>query len=688
MISTSASNAETTLTVQEEQIANPPTYPLPTEYWTRPIEGQNTAWASVASNWLQSPQIFNAYQPDGLAPNSAHVMWTKPYSFGGVVGGSYDNDGVTYYSGSVYESKFNYPIIMNGLLFYTLARGNDGSGGGYACVDLRTGEELWWQNYTSSSGGMMSSVISFGQLLDFEAANQHGVIPNGYLWAVSGGKANVYDSLTGNWLFTLTDVPSGTLVYGANGEITQYVLNTAGKWLALWNSSTVQDFGGGGAFGTVAASWRPVGKTANASTAYSWNSTIPALPAGSTIWQVFPGDLVLGTTSTTTDYTVWAISLKPDSRGALLWTKDYALPSGNITRSRGVVDPVNRVFIMFDKETISYTGYSIDNGNKLWGPTPSENPWNMYGWIRDRSTAYGKLFTAGYSGEVHCYDTKDGSLLWNYNASSGLASPYLNYPLTLEAIADGKIYVGTTEHSSNAPYWKGSQIRCLNATTGEEIWTLASTSSANGAAIADGYYVNLNYYDMQMYCIGKGPTQTTVSAPNLAASSGQSVIIRGTVTDISAGTEQNEQAARFPNGVPVASEVSMKDWMGYVYQQKSLPTNFTGVQVTINVIDSNGNYRTIGTTTTDENGAYSLQWMPDIEGMYKVMASFAGTNGYWPSHSETSFAVDPAAATPTPTAAPVQSTADLYFVPAIAGLFVAIIVVGALMTILLLRKRP
>ncbi|MEM2968548.1 MAG: hypothetical protein QXJ76_04490 [Candidatus Bathyarchaeia archaeon] len=33
------------LTVQEEQLPDPITsYPLPTEYWTRPIEGQNTDW--------------------------------------------------------------------------------------------------------------------------------------------------------------------------------------------------------------------------------------------------------------------------------------------------------------------------------------------------------------------------------------------------------------------------------------------------------------------------------------------------------------------------------------------------------------------------------------------------------------------------------------------------------------------
>ena len=56
-------------------------------------------------------------------------------------------------------------------------------------------------------------------------------------------------------------------------------------------------------------------------------------------------------------------------------------------------------------------------------------------------------------------------------------------------------------------------------------------------------------------------------------------------------------------------------------------------------LDSNGNYRTIGTATTDASGTYSLTWTPDIPGNYTVIATFAGTNGYWPSSAETAFNV-------------------------------------------------
>ena len=109
--------------------------------------------------------------------------------------------------------------------------------------------------------------------------------------------------------------------------------------------------------------------------------------------------------------------------------------------------------------------------------------------------------------------------------------------------------------------------------------------------------------------------------------------------DKSAGTTQTQQAGQFPNGVPVASDASMKGWMEYVYQQQPVPSNFTGVPVTIDVTDSNGNTRNIGTATTDLSGMFTFSWVPDISGDFKVTATFHGTNGYYPSWSETSFAV-------------------------------------------------
>jgi len=231
----------------------------------------------------------------------------------------------------------------------------------------------------------------------------------------------------------------------------------------------------------------------------------------------------------------------------------------------------------------------------------------------------------------------------------------------------------------------------MNATTGEEIWTLTGMGSGmyvgQNDLVADGYFVYLNIYDMQVYSVGKGASKLTVDAPLAAVTQGQSLVVRGTITDIAAGAQQDEQAARFPNGVPCVSDASMQGWMEYVYMQQNKPTDATGVPINLAVIDSNGNYRTIGTAVSDANGFYSMQWTPDITGEYRVIATFAGTNAYYGSSAEPSFAVDNAAATPAPTEEPVQSMADQYLLPGIVAIII-VIAVGFAVTILLLRKRP
>ena len=231
----------------------------------------------------------------------------------------------------------------------------------------------------------------------------------------------------------------------------------------------------------------------------------------------------------------------------------------------------------------------------------------------------------------------------------------------------------------------------MNSTTGEEIWQLSGypsewASPGSAWAAADGYLTFMNGLDNNIYSIGRGPSATTVSAPQAGLAFEQSVVISGTVIDISAGTKQDEQAADFPNGVPCASDAVMKDWMGYVYQQQSLPADVLGVSVTLSVLDSNNNYYDIGTTTTDANGFFYYTWTPTISGDFLVYATFAGTNGYWPSQAETAFTVMQAPET-TPGATPIPaSAADLYFLQMSIVIIIAIVIIG-LVIILMLRKR-
>jgi hypothetical protein len=165
------------------------------------------------------------------------------------------------------------------------------------------------------------------------------------------------------------------------------------------------------------------------------------------------------------------------------------------------------------------------------------------------------------------------------------------------------------------------------------------------------------------------------------------VLIEGSVIDTAPGTNQKEQAARFPNGVPAISDANMGKWMEYVYMQKPKPTDAIGVEVVFETLDPNGNNYEIGRTTSDANGMYKFAFKPEVPGLYTIIAKFAGSNSYWPSQAETAINVDEApSATAAPTPLPV-SIAETYFIPAIAGIFIFIAIIGAII-ILMLRKRP
>jgi hypothetical protein len=718
-----ASSATTTLTVQQDPITATPDIPLPTEYWTRPVFGQNHAWAQLGSHWLGGAQFgvfqmasYNLWQQSGVGPGSSHIMWTYPIESGGIVGGNQVGiDETTYYSGGSYEGRFGSAIIIDGKLFFKTPLSNSQTGGDYIAMDLRTGKVLWRSTSINPS---------FGELYSYESPNQHGVVPNGYLWQTVTQTSTTqtwiaYDPLTSNWLFNLTDVPSaGTTAYTDKGEIVKYILNynTTSKtgWLALWNwtSAPTAALGLPGS-GTNALQYRPIAKNINCSTAYSWNVSISGDLVGNqapSITYILPGDIILGRSSAITagvfstrgtpdPYTVWTMSLKDGQQGQILWKKTYAAPSGNASRSLGPLDPVNRIWTMTDAESMQWLGYSLADGNLLWGPTniPKRSMQffaSGYGAGQRAVTAYGNIYEGGFGGEIFAYDTKTGSLLWKYNnTNAGLDNTWGMTPIFIAAIADGKIYAFNNEHSPNAPLYKGERIFILNATDGTEISKMLGWAGQSGgpgsstSILADGFFVYYNYYDNQIYSVGKGPSQTTVSASPKVSAYGSSVIVEGKVIDIAAGTSQAEQAARFPNGVPAVSDASQSAWMPYVYMDQPKPTNATGVPVTISVTDANGNYRSIGTVTSDADGFFTLNWKPDIQGQYTVYASFDGSESYWPSHAETSFAVEPAAPTPTPTAAPAESVADQYFVPAVIGIIIAI-AVGFAVTILVLRKRP
>jgi outer membrane protein assembly factor BamB len=382
-----------------------------------------------------------------------------------------------------------------------------------------------------------------------------------------------------------------------------------------------------------------------------------------------------------------ALSLKPGEIGTKLWDTTFTPPQGsvanNVSISLGVVDPDSGVMTFENSKVLKRWGYNLKTGQQLW-EGEQEVQFNYYG--MSESVYEGKLISYGYGGQLRAYNMTTGDILWTYNATSvGFEISYGgNYPIGIAFIADGKLYTVSSEHSPTQPLWRGPNLRCINATTGEEIWKILfwgarmSPTEAD-AYIADGIVVGLNYFDMELYAFGKGPSATTVSAPQTAPTLGSSVTITGTVTDqSSSGRRNTNDILDFTlKGTPAISDEDQSAWMEYMFMDQAMPTNAKGVEVSLDTVDPNGNFVHIGTVTSDMTGAYGYKWTPDVPGTYQIIATFAGSKSYGPSYAQTYMTVAEAPpATPPPTEYPQPIDYTWTIIIATVVLLIAMILIG------------
>ena len=675
------------LNVTDEPVEYYPAAPLPTEYWTRPINAQLREWTTISGNWFVATPILpadNLYAPyNDDAPESAHVLWARPMgdTIGGLAGGV---DDTGYGIGDAYEGKWGGACIIGGVLFYNKFESGQAQQQVVA-VNLHTGKELWTKTLFNNLR------LSFGQVLRWKSMNYQGDFS--YLWATSGTNWYAFEPLTGEWRYNMTSVPSGSNYYGPKGEILRYTVNIARGWMTQWNTTSVVVKGNTG----MGVAWgsQVRGKEFNATTkGYDWNVTIPTSLPGN-VRTVAPLDRVIGAEITTTKVTLWALSLKPGQEGTLLYNTVWQPPSdwysGNETISWAAASLTENVAVLYSKERTNYYAFSLSTGQFLWGPTASEHYLNIYD--RISTINYGRLISSGCSGMVNCYNATTGEVLWSYTAQDPYTESLTGNTWWLQQmfVTDGKVYLGHVEHSPNQPLPRGAPFICLDVETGEEVWKVSGgfrqTCWGGKAMIADSIIALQDTYDQRVYAIGKGPSTMTVTAPDAGIAFGTSVMIKGTITDASPGSLSDDLTPRFPNGVPAVSDDSMSDWMKYVYMQFPRPTEATGLEITINVLDSNGNFREIGKTTSDANGFYSFMWTPDIPGKYTVYACFAGSKSYYSSQAETAFGVDPA---PPPADSGTDVTNPVVLPPFelyIAGATAAIIIAVAVVGFVLYRKR-
>jgi hypothetical protein len=669
------------LIVQEDPIPNVASVPLPVDSWMRPVYGENKDWWRVADNWLmfsydrsdKPERRQSCFAPYTSAPESSHILWTKPIQFGGIVGGRLGDN--TYYTGNSYEQHY-IPIIINGLIIYTVNSPDGSTTWGTQCIDLYTGEEVWYLDRTD---------LAFAQTMLINNVNEHGVLP--YLWFGSiggmfgsgGGDYDIYDPFTGKQLFSITGVPSGTMTFGPNGELLVYRLS--GGTLSMWSSHQAM-----GATNTQ-SSFTPSGTISGSGTV--WETSLQGATGNLALINPDEGFVLLapssgfgssGGSQTHVAYSIPTDYSSPGSSISPLWSS----PRTSLGEMRLSANIGDGAYAIFDAGPLTFEIYNMTTGDLIRKTEALESGWGTFTYVHH--IAYGKLISIGYDGYIHAFDVTQDSTDndWHYYlGNSGLENAYGSYPTwNGMTIADEKVFVCADEHSADAIPWRGGKLWVVDIPTGELAWEISGWHKV--PVISDGIATAVNCLDMQIYTFGKGPSATTVSAPDVAVPLGSSIVITGTVTDQTPSSKDT----------PAISDEWMSAWMEYMYMQKPYPEDATGVEVYLEVIDSNDNKYIIGTTTTDNTGNFGFTYTPEIPGNFTVIATFPGSNSYDMSIAKTYFTIseaeDDSAAAEYPRygtdewpAYPQYTTTELLIIVAV----VVAIVVGVINLVLLLRKR-
>ena len=757
--------------------------PLPGDYWTRPIASAARQWYTLTGNWLGS--YANVWPMGssggnvgsygyGLAPESAHVLWSKPFFIGGLADERFGD--INYQTAHYQGVEFSPTIILDGKIHWT-PRYTTHSSKGWEVIDLYSGETLY-KNFSDTKP-------SIGQILLYESPNQHGELA--YLWETGGGgfffgggtpvaapqvvtvaraiqtanlsvirtgapyKVNrtatpistgtvwrMVDAVTFQNICWIGNVSAtGTQVYGKDGSILYYNMVNYGTTaspnyrVTVWNSS-------GGTMvasqsGTGVWQWRPAGGDFgaenpyfgsgdfmnpttmdydimhNGALFYTQNFTIPniygernaLLNETGSIRAIRQDDFMIVGTQGRNDKRgivpgfMMGINLKAGQQGTQLWKTTFTPPFVDIDKNvttAGMftggfsllgVYPEDNIMVFGETKQLKVWVYDLKTGKQLWTTGDEIPQYNFYGQsvtvIDHKVIIYG-----GYAGTFFAHNATTGELIWRYDAENvGQESPYGNYPAQISGVADGKIYTTSWEHSYTHPLIRGPNLRCINVTDGKLIWSFLDFGG--GLAISDGIVIHSNSMDNEIYAHGKGPSATTVAASPDISVYGNSVMIKGTVTDQSPSGRRNtnDKLDWTLKGTPAISDEDMEAWMEYKFLQQVFPANAKGVEVTLDTIDPNGNFIHIGTVTSDVNGVYGYAFKPEVPGDYQIMATFAGSKSYGPSFATTYLSVDEAPVATEPPAYP----QPIDFTWTIVGVGIAMIIAVAIAAVLILLRK-
>lgn len=659
-----SSSPEYTLTVQQDMVASWPPSELPTDYWDRPVSPEHREWSTILGNFPYSgymvdpPEDTNAYAsnyrftPYVQGPETSHVVWKRLGALSGLIGGDMGptlvGSGEGTYSGTP-------SIVFNGRCYQSIT----GEGGQdlLICYDLRTGETYWEiPNPLPGSQGLFG--YTPGTLTGISVSKGMEVVPG------------ATSSAVGQQLSLLSVGSQLVKINPYNGQITLNVTGMSGTYYRDPFVLSVQNLGdmfSPGPYRLI--NWTTAGTETDFSKRIMSNISWPFSSLGTVDYEA--GVAVSASPITPPEFGAWygsVIAAADLYTGALKW--NITDTDTIYSTSTAVADHGKFAVCMMNRH---WNAYNLADGSKAWKSELADYPWG-FGWGYSVASAYGKLIGLGYDG-VYAFNWDDGTIAWKFFAGdAGYETPYGTWSwMSSPQIADGKVYVGNGEHSPTTPIARGWRLFCIDALTGDGIWNI--TGGMTSGAIADGYLTADNRYDGYMYVFGKGKSQTTLTASQGVIAEGESILLTGTVMDLSPGQ---------PN-TPCVSEESMTQWMEYLHMQHAIPADVVGVTVSLDAVDPNGNAIHIGEAVSDMSGSFKKLWTPDISGEYTVTATFMGSNAYGSSWAETAIGVVQAPQTTTPetSSTAAQAPIEVYFAASTIAIIVAIAIVG-----LMLRKRP
>jgi hypothetical protein len=697
-----SSTQEVEVTVQEAQVMSWPPAALPTDYWTRPANPQNREWWSILGNYPATgivggdtywPADTNKYManynfvPYVQGPSTAHVVWRRQNNIGGLVGGTAGQISITLggLTGTGYPT-----IVYSGRCYEVISKVNTTTNVAaqnfWRCYDLRTGE-IYWERMVTSGETIPTFIEYAKQGAEVPGATARAGV-NIYLVAITAPSGNnsgrilKYDPWTGALSSNITGVDVGLNAGTLYGYPNVYSIQTIGSGssaryrLIQWN---VENNGGNWGYGGGG------GQTTeqNFSRRIKSNVTWPFSSLGTCDFETGVSVTAQSVSSNGTGVSIGQrlIGVKL-STGEVMWNVTTDLSTGLetfFTSGTAIADHGKYAAKMQNGEVWAW---DLNTGSIAWKSEVSSWPWGVFGAYHSQS-AYGLLYHNDYN-SVNAINWTNGNIEWSFVAPVvAFETPYSEQQAwhSSGVIADGKLYTFTCEHTPSQPLTRGWKLYCINATSGQNIWNISCGQSIPGSryvmgAVADGYLAYTNEYDFYLYVYGKGESKTTIEAPTTAITQGQTIMLQGTVLD---------QSPAQPD-TPCVSADSMGSWMEYLHQQQPIPANVTGVPVSLDTIDPNGNPIHIDTVYTDMSGTYSYMWKPDITGKYLVTATFMGDGSYGSSYAQTAVGVVDASTTaqPSSSTAIVMPQYELYFVGTAAAIIIAIAIVG----LLILRRKP